>query len=183
VKIEKKIALKFTLNHICSNLPAGQFNLHTFLRAYFYSPSFRVLLNHRIGKHFYFGRGFFLRQISNYYKYALVTKRSCDISYHANIGKNLRLPHPFAIVIGKGVVLGNNVKVFQQVTLGSHGKVGQDFGYPIVGDNTIIYAGATVIGGITIGANSVVGANSLINKDIPAGSVAFGSPCRIRKIE
>lgn len=158
----------------------GQAGLSQFIRAYLYSASFRVLLNHRIGKYCFNSGNYILRRIALRYRYRLITRRNCDISYNAYLGKGIRLPHPLGIVIGDGVIIKDNVAIFQQVTLGSHGRIDRDLQYPVIEDNVKIYAGAKIIGGVTIGANSVIGANSLINKDIPVNSIAYGSPCQIK---
>ncbi|WP_196934303.1 serine O-acetyltransferase [Sphingobacterium hungaricum] len=115
------------------------------------------------------------------YKYRLITKRGCDISYDCSIGKGLRLPHPLGIVIGQGVVIEDDVMIFQQVTFGSHGKKGKDLEYPTVKRGVKIFAGAKIIGGVVIGEGSVIGANSLINIDVPSGSTAYGTPCKIKQ--
>lgn len=173
-------SFKQTLSEIRGDLPGDQFKIKTFLKYYFYKASFRVLLNHRLGKYFFRSGNFFLKQLGIYYRYKMITRRNCDISYKAQIGKGLKMPHPLGVVIGDGVIIKNNVTVFQQVTFGSHGKKGQEMQYPIIEDNVCVYAGAKIIGGITIGENSIIGANSLINKNIPSDSVAYGSPCKIK---
>jgi len=173
------ISLKQLFGEIKNDLPGRRFKILTFLKAYLYSARFRILLNHRLGKYFFKSGNFFLRQIGVYYKYRLIVKRNCDISYNAKIGKGLRLPHPLGIVIGTGVVIKDNVMIFQQVTLGSHGKKG-NMQYPVIEDNVKIFAGAKIIGGVTVGENSIIGANSLINKDVPPNSIAYGIPCKIK---
>tara|TARA_B100000378_G_scaffold206253_1_gene169510 strand:+ start:14128 stop:14658 length:531 start_codon:yes stop_codon:yes gene_type:complete len=174
------ITFKETLSDIKNDLPKK--SLISFIRNYFLNPSFRVLLNYRLGKYFFYSRLVFSKQLSEFYRYRLITKRGCDISYKSTLGKGIIFPHPLGIVIGVGVVVGDNVVVFQQVTLGSHGKSDSDVSYPVVRNSVKIYAGAKIIGGITIGRNSIVGANSLINKNVPSNSVAYGTPCKIKEI-
>ncbi len=171
--------LKGTLRDIRNDFPKGKFNLRLFIVYYFYSPRFRVLLNHRLGKYFSESKNIFIRQIGNYYKSRLVTKRNCDISYKAIIGKNLKMPHPIGIVIGDGVIIKDNVMVFQQVTFGSHGRENEEMKYPVIESGVKIYSGAKIIGGITIGENAVIGANSVVNVDVPANATAVGIPCKI----
>lgn len=151
-----------------------------FVKEYLYSARFRVLLNHRVGKFCYKSGNFVLRQIALRYKYKLISRRGCDISYEAIIGKGIRLPHPIGIVIGEGVVIKDNVMIFQQVTFGSHGKIGQELQYPIIENGAKIFAGAKIIGGVVVGENSIVGASTLVNKDVPANSIAYGIPCNIK---
>jgi serine O-acetyltransferase len=99
----------------------------------------------------------------------------------STIGKNIKLPHPLGIVIGAGVVIKDNVTIFQQVTLGGKGGF-HKLDYPIIENNVIIYAGAKILGSVTIGQNSIIGANSVVLSDIPPDSVAVGVPARILKI-
>lgn len=172
-------SIKRLLNDIKNDFPDGNSNLRLFLVYYFNSPRFRVLLNHRIGKYFSKSKFFLLRQISNYFKSRLITKRNCDISYNAIIGKNLKLPHPIGIVIGDGVIIKDNVMVFQQVTFGSHGRKEKEMRYPIIESGVKIYAGAKIIGGIIIGENAIIGANAVVNIDVPANAMAVGIPCKI----
>lgn len=173
------MTLKQTLAEIKGDLPKSEFTINSFLKSYLFSPSFRVLLNHRIGKYFSNSSNFFIRQIGNYYRVRIVVKRSCDISYNSKIGRNLRLPHPIGIVIGDGVEIKDNVMVFQQVTFGSHGKKGLKKGYPVIQNGVKIYSGAKIIGDITIGENAIIGANSLVNIDVPPNCIAVGIPCKI----
>lgn len=172
-------SLKQTLLEIKEDLSSSKISINSFFKNYFFSPRFRVLLNHRIGKYFSKSPYFIFKLISNYYKTRLIVKRHCDISYNSKIGKNLRLPHPLGIVIGDGVVIGDNVMIFQQVTFGSHGKKDSKKTYPIIENGVKIYAGAKIIGGITIGENAIVGANSVVNINVPPNSIAIGIPCRI----
>lgn len=160
----------------------GKASIHQFIKSYFYSARFRLLLNHRIGKFFYKSNNYILRQVALRYKYKMLTKRNCDISYEAIIGKGIRLPHPIGIVIGQGVIIDDNVTIFQHVTFGSHGRKELNVAYPHVKKHAKIYAGAKIIGGITIGENAIIGANSLVNKDVPNNSTAYGIPCKIKML-
>lgn len=157
----------------------SEISFKKFIRRYLFDAAFRVLLNHRLGKYFYFRSTKVTTLLAKRYKYILISRRGCDISYKAVIGKNLKLPHPHGIVIGDGVIIQDNVKIWHQVTLGSHGKSGEPLAYPIVEDGVKIYPGAKIIGGITIGKNAIIGANTVVNIDIPKGATAVGTPCRI----
>lgn len=170
-------SIKETIVLIKGDLPHK--SLKGILQSFLFNQGFRVLLNFRIGFFFYSSRFLLFRQIGLYYRNRLITKRNCDISYKAKIGKNLRLPHPLGIVIGDGVVVEDNVKIWQQVTLGSHGKRKQDTSYPTVKSGVKIFTGAKIFGAITIGENSIIGANAVVNKDVPSGSTAVGIPCKI----
>ena len=89
-------------------------NLKNFVSHYVFNARFRVLLNYRIGKLFSKSNFFIFRQIGMWYKIRLITKRGCDISYNSIIGKNVKMPHPIGIVIGDGVIIKNNVKIFNK---------------------------------------------------------------------
>jgi len=104
---------------------------------------------------------------------------SCDISPKAVIGMNFKMPHPLCVVIGDGVVVGDDVKIWQQVTLGSHGKKGHEMSYPVIENGARIYVGSTIIGGVTVGENALIGAHSLVLADVPAGKTAVGSPAKV----
>lgn len=167
-----------TLSQIKSDIP--RFTWRKFVKNYFFSASFRVLLNYRIGRYFFYRKSRIARLVARYYRYRLITKRGCDISYKASIGKGLKLPHPIGIVIGEGVVIKDNVKIWHQVTLGSHGRSGHELQYPLIDEGTKIFAGAKIIGGVRVGRNAVIGANAVVNIDVPDGATAVGIPCRIR---
>jgi serine O-acetyltransferase len=164
---------------ICSEFPNGEFSFGTFVKYFMYSPKFRLMLNYRLGKRFYRSKLFIVRQLGLYLRTKMIVKRHCDFSYNAQIGLNLKLPHPLGIVIGDGVVIRDSVKIFQQVTLGSHGKSGEELKYPVIESGVKIFAGAKIIGGITIGENAIIGANAVVNIDVPPNSTAVGIPCKI----
>jgi len=101
-----------------------------------------------------------------------------DIHPGAQIGEGVFIDHATGVVIGETTIIGNNVMIYQQVTLGgvslSKGKR-----HPTIEDNVIVGAGAKVLGNITIGANSKIGANSVVIRDVPPGSTAVGVPARV----
>lgn len=106
-----------------------------------------------------------------------VSANGCYLSPKARIGAGLHLPHPVAVVVGDGVVLGDRVTLYQGVTVGARGP--GDKVYPAIGDGAVLYAGAVVAGGVRVGAHAVVGAQSLVIADVPAHATAVGSPARI----
>lgn len=105
---------------------------------------------------------------------------SCDLSFRAKIGKHFRLAHPTGIVIGSGVVMGDQVWINQHVTLGGNlGKKKDGRAYPIIGSRVRILAGSVVAGPITIGDNVLIGANSVVTRDVPSNTVVAGNPAKI----
>ena len=99
-----------------------------------------------------------------------------DINPGANIGEYFFIDHGTGIVIGETTDIGNNVKIFQGVTLGALStRKGQQLSgvkrHPTIEDNVVIYANTTILGGETIiGANSVVAGNTFVTKSIPANT-------------
>lgn len=101
-----------------------------------------------------------------------------DIHPDAVIGRHFAIDHGTGVVIGSTCIIGNHVKIYQGVTLGAKSfeldKLGNPVKgiprHPIVEDNVVIYAGATILGRITIGKNSVIGGNVWITQDVPADS-------------
>lgn len=101
-----------------------------------------------------------------------------DIHPKAKIGENLTIDHGTGVVIGSTTIIGNNVKIYQGVTLGAKSFPLDENGnpikgiprHPIVEDDVVIYSGATILGRVTIGRGSVIGGNVWITSNIPAGS-------------
>ncbi|HEU4820539.1 MAG TPA: serine O-acetyltransferase EpsC [Qipengyuania sp.] len=102
-----------------------------------------------------------------------------DIHPGAKIGKNFFIDHGFT-VIGETAQIGNNVTIYQCVTLGgtnpTNGKGGKR--HPTIGDNVIIGSGAQVIGPITVGARARIGANAVVTDDVPEGATMIGLKAR-----
>lgn len=141
-----------------------------------FKSSLQFIWLYRIAHFFQYSRLPGLSIIFHYLQQILFS--SC-IHPKAKLGKNISFPHPFGIVIGEDVSIGNKVKIFQQVTVGSHGKLGQQKQYPKILDSTTIYAGAKIIGNVSIGRNSMIGANSVVLGDVPDNSVAVGVPAKV----
>ena len=103
-----------------------------------------------------------------------------EIHPSATIGRGLFIDHGMGVVIGETAVLGDNVTLFQGVTLGGTGK---DKGkrHPTIGDHVVIGAGAKVLGNITIGRDVMIGANAVVVRDVPDHSTVVGVPGRITR--
>lgn len=105
-------------------------------------------------------------------------KTGIDIHPGAQIGGSFFIDHGTGVVIGETAVIGSNVRIYQAVTLGAKRFETDDTGalvkgaarHPIVEDNVVIYAGATVLGRITIGRDSTIGGNVWLTQSVPAGS-------------
>jgi len=109
-----------------------------------------------------------------------------DINPEAQIGEYFTIDHGTGVVIGATCIIGKHVQLYQGVTLGAKSFPIDNDGnpikgiprHPIVEDNVIIYANATILGRIIVGANSVIGGNVWITQDVPAGSKIMQSKAK-----
>ena len=108
-------------------------------------------------------------------------RHAASISIDAQISAPLILPHGVSgIFITQSAIIGRNVVIFQQVTIGANTiKESKSYGAPIVGDNVYIGAGAKIIGSAVIGNNSRIGANAVVVKNLPANSLAVVDSPRV----
>jgi putative colanic acid biosynthesis acetyltransferase WcaB len=100
-----------------------------------------------------------------------------ELPWRLTIGPGLRLYHGVGTVVNDGCVIGSNVTLRHNVTIG-HTKAGGPC--PIIHDGVDIGAGAIIIGGITIGANARIGAGALVVHDVPAGATVVSTPSTSR---
>ncbi len=101
-----------------------------------------------------------------------------EIHPAAKIGKGFFIDHGMGVVIGETTEIGNNVTLFQGVTLGGTGKESGKR-HPTIGNNVVVGAGAKILGNILIGSNVKIGANSVVLTDVPDDSTVVGIPGRI----
>lgn len=101
-----------------------------------------------------------------------------EIHPAAKIGRRLFIDHGYGVVIGETAVIGDDVLIYQQVTLGGTGKE-LEKRHPTIGNNVIIGAGAKILGNINIGDNVRIGAGSVVVNDVPENSTVVGIPGRI----
>lgn len=152
--------------------PAIKSNMEVFLY-----PSFKAILSYRIAHKFYMKKHYFLaRWISQ----RAVRKTGIEIHPGATIGKGLFIDHGSGVIIGETAELGDNVTLYQGVTLGGTGKE-QGKRHPTLRDNVMVSAGAKVLGSFTIGENSKIGAGSVVLKEVPPNCTVVGVPGRIVK--
>jgi len=102
-----------------------------------------------------------------------------EIHPAARIGKGLFIDHGLGVVVGETTTIGNDVTIFQGVTLGGRGNETEKKRHPTLCDGVMIAAGAKVLGPITIGKEAKIGANAVVLKDVPAFATAVGVPARI----
>ncbi len=108
------------------------------------------------------------------------SKTGIDIHPKSEIGSHFCIDHGTGIVIGETTIIGNNVKIYQGVTLGALSvkkEMAKIKRHPTIEDNVIIYAGATILGGnTTVGSNSIIGGNVWITESIPPNSRVYHKP-------
>lgn len=138
-------------------------------------PGLRAILNHRIGhKLLQLGVPLIPRMISE----MAHSETGIDIHPGATIGNSFTIDHGTGVVIGATAIIGDNVTIYQGVTLGAKNFPLDSDGYPIkgiarhpiIGNRVVIYANATILGRITVGDDAVIGGNIWITRDIPAGA-------------
>lgn len=118
--------------------------------------------------------------LARYVSQKSVRKTGIEIHPGAKIGKRFFIDHGSGVVIGETAIIGDDVTLYQGVTLGGTGKdVGQR--HPRIGNNVLIGAGAKVLGPFKIGDNSNIAAGSVVLHEIPPNSTAVGSPARVVK--
>ncbi len=150
--------------------------IHSSMEVFLY-PSFKVMLHYRVAHRLYeTGHYFWARWVSQ----RGVRKTGIEIHPGARIGKGLFIDHGNGVIIGETAIIGDNVTLYQGVTLGGTGK---EHGkrHPTVGNNVMISAGAKVLGSFTIGDNSKIGAGSVVLSEVPPNSTVVGVPGRVVK--
>ncbi|XP_047334004.1 serine acetyltransferase 1, chloroplastic-like [Impatiens glandulifera] len=101
-----------------------------------------------------------------------------DIHPGARIGRGILLDHATGVVIGETAVIGNNVSILHNVTLGGTGKKSGDR-HPKIGDGVLIGAGTCVLGNVRVGDGAKIGAGSVVLKEVPPSTTAVGNPARL----
>ncbi len=150
--------------------------IHSNMEVFLY-PSFKVMLYYRLAHKLYEKKHFFLaRWISQ----KGARKTGIEIHPGAQIGKGFFIDHGNGVIIGETAIIGDNVTLYQGVTLGGTGK---EHGkrHPTIGNNVMISTGAKILGSFTIGDNSKIGAGSVVLKEVPPDSTVVGVPGRVVK--
>lgn len=138
-------------------------------------PSFKVMLSYRVAHKLYLKKHYFM---ARWVSQRAVRKTGIEIHPGATIGKGLFIDHGSGVIIGETAILGDNITLYQGVTLGGTGKE-QGKRHPTLKDNVMVSAGAKVIGSFTIGENSKIGAGSVVLEEVPPNCTVVGVPGRI----
>lgn len=161
-----QIESKFDIYHtLTGNFPKNKFQI---IKFYLSSLAYRDALV--LNAYIQCKSGFKKRRYFN----KLTRNNSSFIGNNVKIGHNLHIMHFSGINLGNDVIIGNNCTIYQQVTIGK-----EKGGYPIIGNNVTIFAGAKIFGKIKIGDNVIIGANAVVTKDVPNNTVIAGIPASI----
>lgn len=138
-------------------------------------PGLHAIINHRLAHFLYKRKLFFLARLVSH-----ISRFFTGIEIHpgATIGKGFFIDHGSGIVIGETTEIGDNVTLYQGVTLGGTGKV-KGKRHPTIGNNVTVSVGAKVLGAITIGDNVKIGGGAVVLKSVPANCTVVGNPGRI----
>lgn len=142
-------------------------------------PGFHAIIMHRIAHWFYRRRLFlvarFISQVNRFFT-------QIEIHPGAKIGEGFFIDHGAGVVIGETAEIGDNVTLYQGVTLGGTGKE-RGKRHPTIGNNVVISCGAKVLGSFRVGDNVKIGAGSVVLKEVPSNSTVIGVPGRVVKRE
>ncbi|MFT4117608.1 serine O-acetyltransferase EpsC [Bradyrhizobium sp.] len=146
-------------------------------------PGMTAIIHHRLA-HLLYRRD--ARLIARLIAEIAHTRTGIDIHPGATIGSGFFIDHGTGVVIGETAIIGDNVRIYQAVTLGARHFPTDDDGHlvkgdmrhPIVEDDVVIYAGATILGRITIGRGSTIGGNVWVTKDVPPNSIVTQATAR-----
>ncbi len=161
--------------------PACEYTLGIFL----YYPGFQAVLAHRLFHWLWnLDLGPFqclVKFIVRIFVYIVRIITAIEIHPGAQIGKNFFIDHGFGVVIGETAIVGDNVTLYQGVTLGGV-SIRKEKRHPTLGNNIVVGAGAKVLGNIMVGDYVQIGANSVVVRDVPSNSTVVGIPGRIIKM-
>lgn len=163
--------LREDVNAVRDRDPAAR----SFLEVLLLYPGVKAIRMHRRA-HFYYRHGWLF--LARYVSQRAARKTGIEIHPGAQIGRRLVIDHGTGIVIGETTEIGDDVLIYQGVTLGGTGK---DTGkrHPTIGNNVMISAGAKVLGPFKIGDNSRVAAGAVVLEEVPPNSTVVGVPARV----
>lgn len=147
-------------------------------------PGFHAIIMHRLAHRFYRRRWFVTARLISHISRFLT---GIEIHPGAKIGEGVFIDHGSGVVIGETAEIGDNVTIYQGVTLGGTGKE-KEKRHPTIGNNVVVSVGSKVLGSFTVGDNSKIGAGSVVLKAVPPDSTVVGVPGKVvakngRKVE
>jgi len=146
-------------------------------------PGMTAIIHHRLA---HILDGLNARLIARLVAEIAHTRTGIDIHPGASIGSGFFIDHGTGVVIGETAIIGDNVRIYQSVTLGARHfptdddrhLIKGDARHPIVEDDVVIYAGATILGRITIGRGATIGGNVWVTQDVPPNSIVTQATAR-----
>ena len=141
----------------------------------FFYPGVMAIVHYRIA-HWLYMRGF--KRLGRIIMGITGFITSVDIHPQAQIGRRVFIDHAIGVVIGQTAIVGDDVTIYQGVSLGGV-SLAKTKRHPTIESGVVIGAGAKVLGDITIGKNAKIGANSVVIKDVPSDCTAIGIPARV----
>ncbi|HLR65872.1 serine O-acetyltransferase [Virgibacillus alimentarius] len=163
--------MKEDMNVVFEQDPAAR----TYFEVFLTYSGLHAIWSHRVAHALYKRNFFFIaRVISQFNRFFT----GIEIHPGAKIGRRFFIDHGMGVVIGETCEIGDNVTIYQGVTLGGTGKE-KGKRHPTVKDNALIATGAKVLGSITIGESSKVGGGSVVLRDVPDHSTVVGIPGRV----
>jgi serine O-acetyltransferase len=145
------------------------------LEIFFCYPGFHAILLHRVAHKLHTGGFTLLARMVSQFNRSLT---GIEIHPGATIGRRCFIDHGMGIVIGETAEIGDDVLLYQGVTLGGTGKE-KGKRHPTIGDNVVIGTGAKILGNITIGKHTKIGAGSVVIRSVPDNSTVVGVPGRV----
>lgn len=163
--------MKNDVRVICERDPAPKSKLEIIINY----PGLHAIWMHRIA-HYFYRKNFFLvaRMISQFSRFLT----QVEIHPGAKLGDGLFIDHGCGVVIGETAEIGENVTIFQGVTLGGSGKE-KGKRHPTLGNNVVVSTGAKVLGSFRVGDNAKIGAGSVVLKEVPDNCTVVGIPGRV----
>ena len=140
-------------------------------------PGFHAIASHRVAHRLYRWHIPFLPRLISQVSRAIT---GIEIHPAARIGKGFFIDHGMGVVVGETTIIGDNITLFQGVTLGGTGKE-RGKRHPTLGNNVVAGTGSKILGNITVGDNVLIGANAVVIKSVPPDSTVVGIPGRITK--
>lgn len=149
--------------------------LQSSFELFFNYPGLIALVHYRIA-HWFYVRGF--KRLGRFISGLSIFLTNVDIHPEAQIGRRVFIDHATGVVIGQTAIVGDDVTIYQGVSLGGV-SLEKKKRHPTIENGVVIGAGAKVLGDIVIGQNAKIGANSVVIKDVPQECTAVGIPARV----
>lgn len=163
--------IKEDINTVLERDPAARNQVEVLLTY----PGIHALLAHRLAHKFWCNEQKF---IARYISYLARMATGIEIHPAAKIGRRFFIDHGMGVVIGETAEIGNNVTLYQGVTLGGV-SLNEGKRHPTIADNVIVGAGAKVLGPFTVGKNAKIGSNAMVIKPVPEDATMVGSAARM----